>query len=137
MQLDQGTQSIIAGAVMDFLGHLVARDRALVLASDQPPSALVELKTWAFKQGLDLEQADVMAWDKAPKVLTLDLVASGVDHQHSRIAGALCDFVSYTGSQTVAQGYRQDWETLFQRWATWKKLSVSNPQVHWNFKQWA
>lgn len=132
MQLDQGTQSIVAGALYDFVGHLTTLDKNLVVGSSKnPTSALDELVKWAHQRGLNLDPAQVQDWNTQPGEITLQMVASSGTVQQERIAGALTDFAQWAQDQ----GGR-DWEGLFKRWATRKQLSLANPQVHWNFRQW-
>ena len=141
MQLDLGTQAIIAGALYDFLGHLTTLDKNIVVGgSDNPTPALDELCKWGAMRGLPLEDINidipVEDWDQAPKKIELSMLAStGVD-QHKKVIAALADFCQFADSQTVTPNQRRDWEGLFKRWATRKALTVSNPQIHWNFKQW-
>jgi hypothetical protein len=132
MQLDQGTQSIIAGALYDFVGHLTTLDRNLVVGSSKSPtSALDELVKWAHQRGLTLNPAQVQDWNTQPGEVTLQMVASSGVVQQERVAGAVRDFAQWAQDQ----GGR-DWEGLLKRFAMHKQLSVANPQPHWNYRQW-
>jgi hypothetical protein len=132
MQLDNGTQNIIAGAVIDFLAYLTCLPKTLVVGSSQTPlDAMGELEKWAFLRGLDMESAQVQDWDKSPENPTLQMLASSGQDQSSKISGALRDFATYCGTQDS-----RDWEPIMLRWATKKELSMANPQVFWNFRQW-
>jgi len=141
MQLDLGTQGIVAGALYDFLGHLTSLDQNLVVgATAEASPALDELVRWAHQRGLPLDSqylnVRVRDWDQAPEKPTLQMLAStGMDQQRT-IMGALADFADFSDSQTVTPNQRRNWGSLFKRWAVRKALTVSNPQVHWNFKQW-
>ena len=141
MQLDLGTQSIIAGALYDFLGHLTTLDKNIVVGGRANPTpALDELCKWGAMRGLPMEDINihipVQDWDKAPEKPTLQMLASSGVGQHKRIIAALADFCQFSDSQTVTPNQRRNWGSLFKRWAVRKALTVSNPQVHWNFKQW-
>ena len=141
MHLDLGTQAIIAGALYDFLGHLTTLDKNIVVGgSANPTPALDELGRWAAMRGLPVEDINidipVEDWDKAPKKIELHMLASSGIDQQKRVIGALRDFSEYADSQTVSLTHRRDWGGTFKRWATRKALVISNPQLHWNFKQW-
>jgi hypothetical protein len=133
MQLDLGTQSIVAGALYDFLGHLTTLDQNLIVGSTKNPTkALDELVVWAHKRGLDIERAQVQDWNTQPGEVTIQMIASSGDAQQTRVMGALMDFAEYADLDGG-----KDREAVFMRWASKTGLTVSNPQPHWNFKQWA
>ena len=57
------TDSRIAGALFDFLGHLTTMPKPLTVgASELAPPALDELRAWATKRGFSLDDADVTGW---------------------------------------------------------------------------
>jgi hypothetical protein len=133
MELDLGTQSIVAGALYDFLGHLTTLDQNLVVgATKNPTTALDELQRWAYKRGLDIETAQVQDWNTQPGEVTIEMVASSGAVQQTRVVGALRDFAEYADLDGD-----KNREAVFMRWATKTGLTVSNPQPHWHFKQWA
>lgn len=58
-------QSTIAGALFDFASHLTTLDETYLVGGKHDASRMVrELKVWALKRGLRLEDADVMHWNR-------------------------------------------------------------------------
>lgn len=130
MNLDLGTQSLIAGAVFDFAAHLTALPRTVRVGAKEPVyDVLSELERWAFQRNLDIEEADVVGWNKAAAVATLeDLVSTPIKR---RVAGAVRSYAEFI----VASG-STDYENTLVRWATTCKLSIHDPQRAWSTKDW-
>jgi hypothetical protein len=130
--LSAKTQSLVAGALFDFVGHLTTLPKTVkVGGSETVYDAMQELDKWAHKRGLDLSDANVDGWDKTAGEVTLEMLANeGIDDQR-RVAGALRAF---------AKDFPQDMlsrpETALTKWATRHRLSLANPQLRWSAALW-
>ena len=134
MQLSQGTQSLIAGALFDFVGFLTTNSKTIKAGASEPVYDVHDaLMSWADQRRFDLEKAQPdIHWDKKAVQLTLeDLVNEGEDAPR-RIAGALISFVAFC---KVAE--TEDYENAVLRWATKTGLDISNPQGRWHAQWWA
>jgi hypothetical protein len=129
MALSANTQSLIAGALFDFVGHLSSIPKTAQLgSSERSPYAYApseELKKWAYKRGLDLKSAN-SDWNKHSGEITLEMLANeGADNLH-RVTGALQAFAQdFTTKDT------ENPENFLRKWATRHKLELSNPQHRW------
>lgn len=130
MNLDLGTQSLIAGAVFDFAAHLTGLPKTIRVGETQPVyDVLEELQRWAFTRELELDGADVEGWGKTAAVMTLaDLVPT---RSRRRIAGALVSFAKF-----AAESGSRDYESLLVRWASSCALSIHDPQRAWATGDW-
>jgi len=127
MQLNIGTQNIIAGALFDFMGHLAQTKTA----SNKKATVREELDKWAYTRNLSLNNGGVVDWEKSPEA-TLAALAGGVFDQQARVASALLDFAVF------AEAHAEDpLPKVCMRWAMLRDLTISNPQPHWNYQQWA
>lgn len=132
MNIDLGTQSLIAGAVFDFAAHLTCLPKTVrVGATETVYDVLEELQKWAFARQLELDNADVMGWSKAASAPTLEDLASSAKVTRRRISGALHSFARY-----VASTGSSDYERLLVRWASVSKLSIHDPQRAWAAHWW-
>ncbi|OZI74548.1 hypothetical protein [Bordetella genomosp. 12] len=62
---DDAKDSVIAGALFDFMGFLTTLDQPVTLgASKEATIAVKLLEQWAEKRGLHLSEADVKGWDR-------------------------------------------------------------------------
>jgi hypothetical protein len=134
MQLSQGTQSLIAGALVDFVGYLTTQSKAVTAGASETVYDLHDaFFTWASKRRFDIEKAQPdHHWDKkqASEATLEDLVNEGNDSP-GRIAGALMSFMAYC---KVAQ--TEDFEGAVLKWATKTGLDLSNPQHRWHAQWW-
>ena len=134
MNLNTGTQSIIAGALFDFAAWLTTQPSLKVGASEPAGVMVVMLQRWARERHFNLDEieANVSSWDKTASVVTLDdLMNEGYD-MPQRIAGALRHFVAF-----VEESAMTDYPKALLRWATKTGLEVSNPQKRWLAHWWA
>lgn len=133
MNLSSGTQSLIAGALLDFVGHLTNLPRTVKAgASELVYDLHEETLRWAAARGLPLDRVDPnLEWNKTASEVTLDmLVADGRDTPQ-RIAGALTSFVNFLSTSNAT-----DYEGAFLRWATATRLEIHNPQPRWAAHWW-
>jgi hypothetical protein len=130
MNLDLGTQSLIAGAVFDFAAHLTALPKTIRVGETQPVyDVLEELQRWAFARELEIDDADVEEWSKRAAVTTLEELVSRSSRR--RIAGALVSFAKF-----AAKSGSRDYENLLVRWASSCALSIHDPQRSWAAEDW-
>lgn len=133
MNLSSGTQSIIAGALYDFMGYLTTRPKSMVTGAAETPHDILEhFQTWADERGLSLEKAMVQDWNTQVGEITIASLASGGAVEQRRIAGALLSYVDFL---RVAQ--TSDYEKAMLRWASKTGLTIANPQPRWSLAEWA
>jgi hypothetical protein len=133
MNLNSGTQSLIAGAIFDFMGYLTTRPKTVEAGATQNPTPILDhFTTWAAERGLSIEKAMVQDWNTLPGQVTLASVAGADDDEQRRIAGALVDFVEF-----VKLAGPEDPEKAVIQWATKTGLEIHNPQQRWHAKWWA
>ena len=133
MNLSSGTQSIIAGAIFDFMGHLTTLPKTIKAGGSETPYDVMDaFKMWAHTRGLDIEKAMVQDWDTLAGEVTLAALASTGATEQRRIAGALLSYVEYV---QVADTSR--YEDAMLRWASKTGLTLANPQPKWSMTEWA
>lgn len=133
MNLNSGTQSIIAGALFDFMGHLTTLPKTIQAgASETPYDVMDAFKAWAHDRGLNIEKAMVQDWNTLPGEVTIASLASTGAVEQRRIAGALLSYVNYV---KAADTY--EYEDTMLRWASKTGLSLANPQHRWSMGEWA
>ena len=133
MNLSSGTQSIIAGALFDFMGHLTTLPKTIKTGDIHTPHDLLNVFTvWAKERGLNIEKAMVQDWDTLPGQVTLASLATSGGADEGRIAGALVSYLDYL---RVAE--TDDYEGTLLRWASKTGLEISNPQERWSSVWWA
>jgi hypothetical protein len=133
MNLSSGTQSLIAGALVDFVAHLTTLPKTIKAgASEEVYDVRDELLRWADSRGMPLERVEAkMDWDKTASVVTLEMLASGGQDGPERIAGALASYVDFVRA-TEATNY----EEAFVKWATKTGLEIHDPQLRWAAHWW-
>ena len=132
MNLNSGTQSIIAGAIYDFMGHLTTLPKTIKAGGSETPYDVMDaFKIWAHDRGLNIEKAMVQDWNTIAGEPTLASLASTGVTEQKRIAGALLSYVDYV---KVAQTSK--YEDAMLRWASKTGLILSNPQPTWSMTQW-
>lgn len=133
MNLSTGTQSLIAGAIFDFMGYLTSRPKTVEAGDTHNPTPVLDLFTeWAAERGLSTEHAMVQDWNTLPGEVTIASLAGDRGDEPRRIAGALVSFVDYL---RVAE--TDDYENALLRWASKTGLEISNPQERWASSWWA
>ena len=133
MNLSSGTQSLIAGAIFDFMGYLTTRPKTVAAgATENPTPVLDHFTVWAKERGLNIEKAMVQDWNTLPGQVTIASVANADGVEEGRIAGALVSYVDYLRAAET-----NDYEEALLRWASKTGLEVSNPQERWSSIWWA
>jgi hypothetical protein len=133
VNIDLGTQSLIAGAVFDFAAHLTTLPKTVRVGGAEPVyDVLAELERWAFQRNLVLDDADVQGWDKTASSPTLEALARSGDTNRRRIGGALRSFAKFAVNSNST-----DFENLIVRWASSYKLAIHDPQRAWAAHWWA
>ena len=133
MNLSSGTQSLIAGALFDFMGHLTTRPKVVKTGETQTPHDLLEtFSIWAKERGLNIEKAMVEDWNMLPGQVTLASVAGSDDNEQRRIAGAPIDFVDF-----VKVAETDNYEKALLQWASKTGLEIHDPQARWHSQWWA
>jgi len=133
MNLSSGTQSIIAGALFDFMGRLTTLPKTIKTGDVHTPHDLLDVFTvWAKERGLSIEKAMVQDWDTLPGEVTLASLSSTDGLAERRILGALVSYLDYL---RVAE--TDDYEGALLRWASKTGLEISNPQERWSSVWWA
>lgn len=134
MDLSSGTQSLIAGALIDFVGHLTTLPKPIKTGGDEPVYDVHdELTRWAHLRGFPLADVEVKHdWDKTASVKSLgDLLGQSRD-EPQRIAGALVSFAEF-----VRVAETSDFEKALLKWATKTGLEIHDPQPRWSALWWA
>lgn len=87
--------SVIAGALFDFMGYLTSRKERLVLSSaDEASPAVDAIRDFAKMRGLSLDDAKVQDWHTTPPQRTwVGLTEQDLDY--------LCN-LAYTGDEEFA-----------------------------------
>ena len=133
MNLSSGTQSIVAGALYDFVGHLTTLPTTIKAgASETVYDVFDTFKAWAMKRGLDIDKAMVEDWNVLPGEVTLASLTGGGATEQKRISGALMSYIEY-----VKVADTTNYEDAMLRWATKTGLTLSNPQPRWSMSEWA
>lgn len=136
MNLSSGTQSLIAGALFDFMGRLTTRSKILEMGATKNTQPVLDVfKVWAKERGLNIDKAMVEDWNTLPAQVTIASVANADGVEEGRIAGALVSYVEYLQAAEAAE--TDDYEGAFLRWASKTGLEVSNPQKRWSSVWWA
>lgn len=130
--MNDGTQSLIAGALFDFASWLTGQRPSFEVGSDKPVYPVLEsLQKWASERDFDLEVGADFEWNKAATITTIeDLAQAGADTQR-RIAAALRDFATELVSTNAT-----NIENSLVRFASKRNLSVANPQLKWRAHWW-
>jgi hypothetical protein len=135
MNLSSGTQSLIAGAIIDFVGYLTTRPKTIKAgANDLVYDIHDALVRWATERKLDLDHADPIKWNvtKTASEATLhDLFDNGQENPR-RIAGAVVSFVEFVHTAGTT-----DYENAFVKWASKTGLEIHDPQERWAAHWWA
>jgi len=133
MNLSSGTQSLIAGALFDFIGHLTTRPKTIRSGASEAVYDIQDaLVHWAAERGLGLDEAMVQDWNTQPGQVTIASLAGGDQDERRRIAGALVDFAAFA---EVAGA--EDPEKAALQWATKTGLEIHDPQRRWQSTWWA
>ena len=133
MNLSSGTQSLIAGALFDFVAHLTTKPKAIKAGATEEVYDIQEaLLKWAQERKLDLEFADVQGWSKfASEADDIRVLAEETKKLGPRIAGALASFAEFA---TLAEN--PDLENVLLKWATKTGLEIHDPQARWSTLWW-
>lgn len=133
MNLSSGTQSLIAGAIFDFMGHLTTLPKTIKTGETHTPHDLIAtFQAWADTRGLNIERAMVEDWNTLPGQVTLASVSGSDDEEQRRIAGALVNFMDF-----VKIAGTDDYEKCLLQWASKTGLEIHDPQARWHAKWWA
>jgi hypothetical protein len=129
MNLSSGTQSLIAGALFDFVAHLTTLPKTLQAAASEEVYDIDEvLGKWATERELDLERADVRGWSNfTSDADDIQVVGDEPTLLGPRIAGALRSFAEY-----AALADSPDLENVLFKWASKTGLQIHDPQRRWN-----
>lgn len=130
MNLSSGAQSLITGALFDFIGYLTTRPKTIKAGEKEPVYDLHEALTkWAKERKLDLQKADVQGWAKVAETMDLRTLAEETKQVGPRVAGALRSFVEYAAETS-------DVESALLKWASKTGLEIHDPQPQWSFLGW-
>lgn len=133
MNLSGETQSIIAGALFDFIEHLGSQPKTVTAGEDLPKPDLFEvLSKWAQERTFDMEVADEMGWSKfSGDADDIRVLATETKQLGPRIGGALRSFTEYA---TLAES--EDFESVLLKWASKTGLQIHDPQHRWSSIWW-
>jgi len=132
MNLSSGTQSLIAGALFDFVAHLTTTAKTIQTGAAEAAEEVYDIREallqWAHERQLDLEVADIRGWSKfASDTDDLRILAEETKRLGSCIAGALASFAEFA---TLAES--PDLEKVLHKWSTKTGLEIHNPQSRWS-----
>jgi hypothetical protein len=136
MNLSDGMQSILAGALFDFAAYLTTRSTVIKAGATEPVYDVLEaLEKWASERKLQLTDVDAnLDWEKSASTLTLaDLAGSGEDTR-KRISGALQSFAKFVIDTNSTNSTNYGESVL--RFASRVRLSVASPQPYWAAHWW-
>lgn len=133
MNLNDGMQSIVAGALFDFAAYLTTRPNLIKAGASEPVYDVLEaLEKWASERKLQLTDVDAdLDWAKSASTLTLADLAGSAEGTRRRIAGALQSFAKFV-EETESTNYGD----AVLRFANRVSLSVANPQPYWAAHWW-
>lgn len=132
MELSSGTQSIITGALVDFVGHLTALPKRVKAGVEPRYDLHDELFRWADQRGLPLEKIPAKTdWDKTASDMTLEALVNDGHNTSVRIAGALKSYIEF-----VREAKTREFEEAFVKWATMTGLQIHDPQMRWAAHWW-
>ena len=133
MTLSSGIQSLISGALFDFVGHLTTKPKTVKAGTSEEEVYDIRdaLLKWAEERKLDLEHADVRGWSKFAVEDDIRNLAEETKKVGPRIAGALTSFAEYA---MLAES--PDLENVLLKWATKTGLEIHDPQMRWSSIWW-
>jgi hypothetical protein len=133
MNLSDGMQSIVAGALFDFAAYLTTGPKVIKAGESEPVYDVLEaLQKWATERKLALEGVDAdLDWHKTAHALTLADLAGSAEDTRKRIAGALRSFANF-----VIETESKNYGDAVLRFANKTCLSVASPQPYWASHWW-
>lgn len=133
MNLNDGMQSILAGALFDFASYLTTRPKVIKAGASEPVYDVLEaLEKWAAERKLALEDVDAnLDWHKTSSALTLADLAGSAEDNRRRLTGALRSFANFV-VETKSENYGE----AVLRFANKMSLSVASPQPYWAAHWW-